>query len=74
VTSTRRTLVALIAPAAEAHGTRAGAARAAKRHTIAYVTRYGITFRPRNLDLQCSVTGRSRWKCFVYANDGQCAR
>jgi hypothetical protein len=25
-----------------------------------------------DLDLQCSVTGRSRWKCFVYANGGQC--
>ena len=24
------------------------------------------------LDLQCSSVGRSRWKCFVYANGGQC--
>jgi hypothetical protein len=72
VASTRRTLVALIAPAAEAAGTRAGVARAAKRHTIAYVKRYGITLRTSDVDLQCSVTGRSRWKCFVYANGGQC--
>ena len=41
--------------------------RAAKRHAIAYVKRYAITLRKSDLDLQCSVTGRSRWKCFVGA-------
>jgi hypothetical protein len=55
---TRHTLVALLATtaalalttaAAEAAGTHAGAARAAKRHTIAYVKRYGIVL--RNTDL-----------------------
>jgi hypothetical protein len=78
---TRHTLVALLATtaalaltmaAAQAARTRAGAARAAKRHTIAYVKRYGIVLRNTDLDLQCSSGGRSRWKCFVYANGGQC--
>jgi hypothetical protein len=57
---------------ADAAGSRAGATRAATRHTVAYVKRYGITLRVNDLDLQCSVIGRSRWKCFVYANGGQC--
>jgi hypothetical protein len=64
--------LALTAPAAETAGTRAGATRAAKRHTIAYVKRYGVVLRTGDLDLQCSAAGRSRWKCFVYANGGQC--
>jgi len=64
--------LALTATPAQAEGSRAGATRAAKRHTIAYVKRYAITVRASDLDLQCSVTGRSRWKCFVYANGGQC--
>ena len=81
MTATRHTLVALIAPTAAAlalsapayaAGTRAGATRAAKRHTIAYVERYGIVLRTSDLDLQCSTAGRSRWRCFVYANGGQC--
>ena len=79
--ATRHTLVALIAPTAAAlalsapayaAGTRAGATRAAKRHTIAHVERYGIVLRTSDLDLQCSAIGRSRWRCFVYANGGQC--
>jgi hypothetical protein len=53
-------------------GTRAGATRAATRHVIHHVGRLGITLRPADLDLQCSKLGRSRWWCFVYANDGQC--
>src|SRR4051794_24409899 len=53
-------------------GSRAGATRAAKRHTIAYVKRFGITFRAADLDLQCSSVARSRWRCFLYANAGQC--
>jgi hypothetical protein len=57
---------------AQAAGSRVGATLAAKRDTIAYVKRYGITVRAGQLDLQCSVTGRSRWKCFVDANGGQC--
>ena len=78
--ATRHTLVALIAPTAAAlalsapayaAGTRAGATRAAKRHTIAHVERYGVVLRTSDLDLQCSGSGRSRWKCF-YANGGQC--
>jgi hypothetical protein len=64
--------LALTGAPAQAAGSRAGATRAAKRHTIAYVKRYGITLHVNDLDLQCSVTGRSRWKCFVYANAGQC--
>jgi hypothetical protein len=82
VTSTRRTPVALItptaaglaltAPAPEAAGSRAGATRAAKRHTIAYVKRYDVVLRTGDLDLLCSAAGRSRWKCSVYANGGQC--
>jgi hypothetical protein len=75
----RRTLIAilaaalLVAPAASAaSGSRAGATRAAERRTIAYAKRFGITLRAVDLDLECSVTGRSRWKCFVYANGGQC--
>ena len=63
---------ALTTTPAQAAGSRTGATRAAKGHTIAYVKRYGITLRASDLDLQCSVTGRSRWKCFVYANGGQC--
>jgi hypothetical protein len=69
------TLVAsLLIGAATAHasGSRAGATHAAKRHAIAYIKRFGITLRPRDLDLQCSATVRSRWKCFLYANGGQC--
>ena len=46
--------------------------RAAKRHVVVYVKRYGIVLRTSDLDLQCSGSGRSRWKCFVYANGGQC--
>jgi hypothetical protein len=57
---------------AQAAGSRSGATRAAKRHTIASVKRHGVTLRTVYLDLQCSATGRSRWKCFVYANGGQC--
>ena len=57
---------------AQAAGTRAGATRAAKRHVVTYVKRYGIVLRTTELDLQCSSVGRSRWKCFVYANGGQC--
>jgi hypothetical protein len=80
VTQTRHTLVAMLAiagaglpsSAAEAAGTRAGATRAAKRHVVVYVKRYGIVLRTSDLDLQCSGSGRSRWKCFVYANGGQC--
>jgi hypothetical protein len=64
--------LALTTTPAHAAGSRTGATRAAKRHTIAYVKRYGITLRAGDLDLQCSVSGRSRWKCFVYANGGQC--
>jgi hypothetical protein len=64
--------LALTTTPAHAAGSRTGATRAAKRHTIAYVKRYAITLRESDLDLQCSVTGRSRWKCFVYANAGQC--
>jgi hypothetical protein len=55
-----------------AAGSRAGATRAAKRHTIAYVKRFGVDLRTVALDLQCSVIGRSRWKSFVYANGGRC--
>jgi hypothetical protein len=62
----------LPATAAEAAGSRAGATRAAQRHVIAYVERYGITLRTADLDLQCSAIRRSRWMCFVYANGGQC--
>ena len=62
----------LVASTAEAAGSRAGATRAAKRHIIAYVERYGIMLRTADLDLQCSATRRSRWMCFVYANSGQC--
>ena len=52
--ATRHTLVALIAPTVAAlalsapaysAGTRAGATRAAKRHTIAHIKRYGIVLR-----------------------------
>jgi hypothetical protein len=62
----------LPATAAEAAGSRAGATRAAQRHVIAYVERYGITLRTAELDLQCSAIRSSRWKCFLYANGGQC--
>jgi hypothetical protein len=81
VTTPRPTLVALIAPTvaalalsapAHAAGTPAGATRAAKRHTIAYIERYGIVLHTGELDPQCSGAGRSRRKCFVYANGGQC--
>jgi hypothetical protein len=82
VTQTRHNLVAMLAiaaaafgltsAAAQAAGTRAGATRAAKRHVVTYVKRYGIVLRVRDLDLQCSGSGRPRWKCFVYANGGQC--
>jgi hypothetical protein len=82
MTLQRRCLVAIpalvaltLAPSrtvAQAAGSRAGATRAATRHTIAYVKRFGISLPPRDLDVQCSVTGRSRWTCFVYANGGQC--
>jgi hypothetical protein len=53
-------LFLLVASSAQAAGSRAGATRAAKRHTIAHVERFGITFRTADLDVQCSVTGRSR--------------
>jgi hypothetical protein len=76
VTTPRPTLVALIAPtvaalalSAPAH---AAGTRAAKRHTIAYIERYGIVLHTGELDPQCSGAGRSRRKCFVYANGGQC--
>jgi hypothetical protein len=82
MTGTRHTLVAVLAvtatsfgitsAAAQATGTRAGATRAAKRHVVTYVKRYSIVLRTSKLDLQCSSAGRSRWKCFVYANGGQC--
>ena len=62
----------LTATPAQAAGSRTGATRAAKRHTTAYVKHYGITLHVNDLDLQCSVSGRSRWKCFVYANGGEC--
>jgi hypothetical protein len=45
---------------AHAAGSRTGATRAAKRHAVAYIKRYGITLRVSDLDLQCSATGRSR--------------
>ena len=57
---------------AQAAGSRSGAPRAAKRHTIAYLKPHGVVLRTVDVDLQCSATGRSRWKCFVYANGGQC--
>ena len=82
MTGTRHTPVAVLAitaaafgmtsAAAQAAGTRAGATRAAKRHVVSYVKPYGIVLRTSELDLQCSVVGRSRWRCFVYANGGQC--
>ena len=81
MTSTRQNLVALIAPtaaalalSAPAHAadSRAGATRAGERHAIAYVKRYGVALRTSDVDLQCSAAGRSRWKCFVYTNGGQC--
>ena len=65
-------VLGLASAAAQAAGTRAGATRAAKRHVVTYVKRYGIVLRTSELDLQCSSVGRSRWKCFVYANGGQC--
>ena len=78
----RRTLVAVLASTAtafglsrspaQAAGTRAGATRAAKRHVVAYIKRYGVVLGTSRLDLECSGSGRSRWKCFVYANGGQC--
>jgi hypothetical protein len=80
MTASRHTLVALIAPTAAAltlsapayaAGTRRGATRAAKRHPIAHVERYGIVLRTSELDVQCSSVGRSRWRCFVYAGGGQ---
>jgi hypothetical protein len=64
--------LALTTDVVQAAGSRAGATRAAKRHTIASVKRHGVVLRTVDLDLQCSATGRSRWKCFVYANGGQC--
>jgi hypothetical protein len=81
VIGTRHTLVAVLATtaaalgpasAADAAGTRIGATRAAKRYVPTYVKRYGTTLRTSDLDLQCSPVGRSRWKCFVYADAGQC--
>jgi len=65
-------LFVALSAAALGAGSRAGATRAAKRHTIHYVKRYGVTLRAADLDLQCSKLARSRWWCFVYANDGQC--
>jgi hypothetical protein len=47
-------LFVAISAVALAAGSRAGATRAAKRHTITYVKRYGITLRAADLDLQCS--------------------
>ena len=58
--------------AAQAAGTRAGATRAAKRHVVTYVRRYGVVLRTSEIDLQCPSVGRSRWKCVVYVNAGQC--
>ena len=82
MTPTRHTLVAVLAitatafgmtsAAAQAAGTRAGATRAAKRHVVTFVKRYGVVLRVSDLDLQCSAVGRSRWECFVHANGGQC--
>jgi hypothetical protein len=63
--------LALTTPVVHAAGSRAGATHAAMRHTIAYVKRFQITLHPADLDVQCSITGRSRWKCFGYANAGQ---
>jgi hypothetical protein len=65
--------LALIASTAQAAGSRAGATHVAERHTIAYVKRFGIVLRARDLEVQCSIAGRSRWRGFVYANGGQCA-
>ena len=82
MTGTRHDLVAVLAitatafaltsAAAQATGTRAGATRAAERHVVAYVQRYSIALSTSELDLQCSSVGHARWKCFVYANGGQC--
>lgn len=69
---TLATFVALCAVALGA-GTRAGATRAAARHAIHHIARFGITLRPADLDLRCSKLGRSQWWCFVYASKGHCA-
>jgi hypothetical protein len=63
---------ALGAAVTQAAGSRSGATRAAKRHTVKYVKRFGVKLRASDLDLQCSARARSRWICFVYANGGQC--
>ena len=42
------------------------------RHVVAYIKRYGVVLGTSRLDLECSGSGRSRWKCFVYANGGLC--
>jgi hypothetical protein len=67
VTQTRHPLVAMLAVAAaglgltsnaaEAAGTRAGATRAAKRHVVTYVKRYGMVLRTSDLDLEGSTAG-----------------
>jgi hypothetical protein len=72
VTAAALALFVAISAVALGAGTRAGATRAAKRHTVAYVKRYGVTLRAADLDLRCSKLGPSRWWCFVYANAGQC--
>jgi hypothetical protein len=73
LTAATLALFVAISAVALAAGSRAGATRAAERHTIHYVKRYGITLRAADLDLQCSKLARSRWWCFAYANNGQCA-
>ena len=48
------TAFGMTSAAAQAAGTRAGATRAAKRHVVTYVKRYGVVLRTSELDLQCS--------------------
>jgi hypothetical protein len=72
VTAATLALFVLVSAGAFGAGSRAGATRAAKRHTIAHIKHFGITLRAADLDLQCSSVARSQWRCFVYANGGQC--
>jgi hypothetical protein len=73
VTAATLALFVLMSAVALGAGSRAGATRAAKRHTFAHIKHFGITLHTADLDLQCSPVARSRWRCFVYANSGQCA-
>ena len=67
MTGTRHTLVAVLAvtatafgitsAVAQAAGTRAGATRAAKRHVVTYVKRYGVVLRTSELDLSALRSG-----------------